>query len=65
MILDDLIYYLETNPYLSKQQYGDIRQAPMKRFPYVVLFRIESKQVFIFSVFNCHQSPKKIKKRIK
>jgi hypothetical protein len=61
--LDELISYLEMNPYLSRKHRGNIHQAPMKRFPYVVLFRVESKQVVIFSVFNCYQNPKKKRRK--
>lgn len=63
--LDKLITYLETNPYLTRKFYGKTHQAPLRVFPYVVLYRIESKNVIIFSVFNCYQNPKKKKKRLK
>lgn len=60
--LDELICYLEINPFLSRKQFGNIHQAPMKRFPYVVLFRVESKQVFIFSVFKVRRIQKRLRK---
>ena len=63
--LDDVLDYLEMNPYLSRKHFGNIHEATMKIFPFVVIYKIEAKQVIVFSVFNCHQNPNKIKKIIK
>lgn len=63
--LENLVYYIGLNPALFPQKYKQVRQAPMKRFPYVILFIVEQKQVFITSVFNCRQNPKKKKLKIK
>jgi hypothetical protein len=63
--LEHLVFYIGLNPGLFPQKLKSVRQAPLKRFPYVVLFIVEQKQVFIISVFNCHQNPKKKKSRLK
>ncbi|MEW6470578.1 MAG: type II toxin-antitoxin system RelE/ParE family toxin [Bacteroidota bacterium] len=60
--LEDLYSYLEFNPFLFPKTYLSVRQAPLKRFPYVVLYTIEKRKVFVLAVFNCYQHPRKKRK---
>lgn len=57
--------YIGLNPKLFPEKYKMVRQASMRRFPYVVLFKIVADSVHIIAVFNCRQNPKTLKKRIK
>lgn len=63
--LENLFSYIELNPYLFPEKYKDVRQAPMKKFPFVVLFRVTKNKIKILSVFNCYQHPLKKKSRLK
>ena len=63
--VEELLGYLETNPLLFPIKYKEVRQAILTRFPYVILFRIESKTVIVLAVFNCYLNPAKKKKRTK
>ncbi len=63
--LETIFRYLESNPKLFPEKLKNARQAPLSKFPYVVLFRIEHKTVFVVAVFNCYQNPKKKKARFK
>ena len=38
---------------------GNIRQLPLDRFPYVVVFAIRKKEISVLSVFNTWQHPRK------
>ncbi|MEO8761712.1 MAG: hypothetical protein ABI388_09750 [Bacteroidia bacterium] len=60
--LDDveaLFAYLESNPLLFRKIAVTVYQAPLKKFPYVVLYKIKGKMVHIAAVFNCYQNPSK------
>jgi toxin ParE1/3/4 len=37
--------------------YGDVRRAVVTRFPYVVLYREESEEVIVISVFHTARDP--------
>lgn len=63
--VEDLPGYIETNPQLFPKKYKEVRQASLKKFPFVILFRIESKKIFIHAVFHCRQNPSRKKSRIK
>ena len=63
--IEKLYSSLEINPYIFPEKYTRVRQAPLKYFPYVVLYKIEGRNVFVLAVFNCHQNPQKKKPRIK
>lgn len=57
--LEVLCGYIENNPRLFTQVLPDVHQAPLKKFPYVVLYKIKKSKVFIIAVFNCYQDPAK------
>jgi hypothetical protein len=56
---------LELNPFLFPEKYRKVRQAPLKNFPYVVLYKVEDENVFVLAVFNCYRDPRKKKLRLK
>lgn len=41
---------------LKRNQY---REVVLRKFPYVVTYKIERDKIIIFSVFNTHQDPSK------
>lgn len=64
--IEEILSYLESNPAIFQKKYGEIREAPLKKFSYVILYQIETaKTVIVFAVFHTSQNPKKKKKRIR
>ncbi len=51
---------IKINPYYRQYANG-YRGLPLKKFPYIIFFKIdeENKIIFINSVFETHQEPKK------
>ena len=39
------------------------RLAPLKKFPFVIVYRIEQYSIVVFAVYHTSRNPKKIKKR--
>ena len=37
------------------------RELPLKRFPYVIIYEQTKKEIYVFSVFNTYQNPRKEK----
>jgi plasmid stabilization system protein ParE len=37
----------------------DARRAIVKQFPYVIFYRIETKGIYVYSVFHASQNPQK------
>jgi mRNA-degrading endonuclease RelE of RelBE toxin-antitoxin system len=54
---------LQSNPYTFQIRRKNIRLGMFKRFPYIIAYQIEDKNVIIYSV--THQHSKKIYQRIK
>ena len=52
--------YLEENPLLFKIAYKDFRQVPLKKYPFILLYKISDKQVKIYRVFATKQNPKNV-----
>lgn len=43
---------------------GDIRRAPVRRFPYVIYYRVELQRIVVLSVFHSSRDPKVWQSRI-
>lgn len=57
-----VVKYLENNPSQFKVIYKDFRQAPFKKYPFVILYRVDNTEVKIYRVFPTKKDPsKKIK----
>lgn len=64
--VEELLGYLESNPEIFQKKHGEIREAPLKRFSYVVLYSIENeKNVIVFAVFHTSKNPNKKRKRLR
>jgi plasmid stabilization system protein ParE len=58
--LEVLLSYLEDNPFLFQAFNRDLRQAPLHRFPYVIIYRIEEPDTaVVLAVFHTDQDPGK------
>jgi hypothetical protein len=53
-----VIDYLETHPAAFAKIAGEYHQLTMKRFPYVVIYKIIGSEVRINSVFHTSRNPK-------
>ncbi len=51
--------FLETNPMLFQLTYKTFRQAPVKIFPYLILYKVINEEVIIYRVFHTKRNPKK------
>ena len=51
------INYLKENPFLFQVVYKDYRQVPVKKHPFVILYKVESKNVKIYRVFPTNMDP--------
>lgn len=54
---------IKQNPFSYKKVHYNFRQAALKKFPYIILFEIESHTVIVYAVFNTWQDAKKKIKR--
>lgn len=54
---------LQKVPY-SRTYYKDFRGVPLKKFPYIVFYQVDSekKQILVKGVFNTYQNPTKYPK---
>lgn len=63
--VEETLYRIQRNPFAFKRVYKKFRKSAVKRFPYVILYEPEQKNVVIYSVFNTWQHPKKKLSRLK
>lgn len=55
----NVLDYLEDNPLLFSVIKDDFRQVVMKKFPFVIVYRIVESEIRIISVFHTSRNPKK------
>lgn len=61
----EVLEIIEKNPLLFPLKFSDLREAVVKRFPFVIVYEIFEKQIIIVSIFHTKQHPAKKKKRKK
>ena len=52
------------SPYVYAIEHNRIRAAPMARFPYVIYFRVERKQIIVLGVIHGARDPAVWKDRV-
>lgn len=51
-------HFTEENPYYHAEKYNGIRKAITKRFPYILYYKIESKnKVLVYAVLHMRRNP--------
>lgn len=59
-----LLGLIKENPFLFPIKFAHIREAVVKRFPYVINYEVtEQKQIIVSAIFHTQQHPKKKIKR--
>lgn len=55
------IFYkkIKANPYTFSLSSADIRQATLRKVPYVIVYAIVQQEIHVFSVFHTSRNPKK------
>ncbi len=54
---------VQTQPHINPRVQGEIRRLLVKRFPYSILYRVESERVVVIAVFHAKRDPNIWKKR--
>lgn len=63
--IEETLLRIQRHPLAFKRIYKKFRQTAVKRFPYIIVYEPDQKNVVIYSVFNTWQHPKKKFQRIK
>ena len=61
--LDELFERIRSAPESYSRVFEDIRQARIRRFPYVVSYLFEIDQVFVLAVLHGHRNPSEWQRR--
>jgi toxin ParE1/3/4 len=55
--------YIQMHPLAYPKKYKNTRELVMKRFPYIIVYRVEKDAVFVLAVFNAKLDPAKKRER--
>lgn len=61
--LDTMFEHLRKRPKAFQTTHKEFRRAPLKRFPYVIIYTIDGKTIVIYRVFHTDQNPAHWKKQ--
>ena len=50
---------IQNNPLHFPLKKGNLREAYIQKFPFVIIYEIIDNEIVVFSVFSTHQNPKK------
>lgn len=57
--LDEVLAFIAEHPNGAVRIKGRIREFPMRRFPYVVLFAVYPEEILVRRIFHTRQHPKR------
>ncbi len=63
LCVDDAFERIRQNPLAFTQTYKSIRQALVRRFPYVVCYTFDADSIDVLAVFHGHRDPYEWKRR--
>lgn len=60
-----VLEFIEQNPYTFQLKKSKFREAPVKTFPFLIIYKIipEKKEIHILSIFHTSRNPKEKRKR--
>jgi plasmid stabilization system protein ParE len=61
--LDEYILFVKNYPLNFQNRYKNKKIAPLKKFPYNIVYEIHENDIVIIAVFHTAQNPIKIRKR--
>ncbi|NPA08406.1 MAG: type II toxin-antitoxin system RelE/ParE family toxin [Chlorobi bacterium] len=50
---------IQNHPFHFPLKKGNLREAYIQKFPYVIIYQITGDHIIVFAVFNTHQNPTK------
>jgi plasmid stabilization system protein ParE len=57
-VLEDCIASVERNPHQYPRVHGEVRRAPLRRFPYGLIYRVYEAEVVIVACIHARRDPK-------
>jgi len=64
LCMEEAIERIRRAPDTYPVVYRDVRQVIVRRFPYIILYRIEGEQIVVFAVFHASRNPDVWKQRL-
>jgi plasmid stabilization system protein ParE len=63
--VEDVLDLIEQNPYYFQLKKHHVREAPVKKFPFQIVYKIypKKKEILIISIFHTSRNPKEKQKR--
>ena len=56
--IQEVLEQISASPELYAQIFQDVRRAVVRRFPYLVFYKVEPQQVVVLAVFHTRRDPK-------
>ena len=63
-VLDNYFSTIKKSPKQFPKVLNNMRQATIKKFPYIIIFEIENNEIIVFAVFHSSQNPEKWESKI-
>lgn len=57
--VESYFFRIQNNPLHFPLKKGNLREAYIQKFPYVIIYQIIGNNIIVFAVFNTHQNPER------
>lgn len=57
--VEGYLFRIQNNPLHFPLKKGNLREAYIQKFPFVIIYEIAENKIVVFAIFNTHQNPTK------
>lgn len=57
--VESYFFRIQNNPLHFPLKRGNLREAYIQKFPYIIIYQVIESNIIVFSVFNTHQNPER------
>ena len=57
--VEGYLFRIQNNPLHFPLKKGNLREAYIQKFPFVIIYEIAENEIVVFAIFNTHQNPTK------
>lgn len=63
-LVNEKLKFISSNPTAFPVEYKNIRKCTLRRFPYIIYYRVSGINIEVFAIFHAKRSPSEWKSRL-
>ncbi|MBI5215140.1 MAG: type II toxin-antitoxin system RelE/ParE family toxin [Ignavibacteriae bacterium] len=65
LCIDEALQRIKRDPHLYPRCHREARKTVIRRFPFIIIYQIEAREIQVLAIFHSHRNPMRWKSRVK